>query len=158
LPKKTKGGAVRVVLSVHYGNEKDLTGKTVAAGLVAQMLARGTKKHSFQQLKDELDKLRAELNVIDARRGGAPGVAQVQIKCVRGTLPGVLALVGEMLREPAFSKAELEALRKERLAHLEEQLQDPAANSFRVLTQRIAPWPEGDVRRALSIKEEIEKL
>jgi zinc protease len=158
LPKKTKGGAVRVVLSVHYGNEKELTGKTVAAGLVAQMLSRGTKKHSFQQLKDELDKLRAEMNVVDGRRGGAPGVAQVQIKGVRETLPGVLALVGEMLREPAFSKAELEALRKERLAQLEEQLQDPAANSFRVLTQRIAPWPDGDVRRALTIKEEIEKL
>jgi zinc protease len=158
LPKKTKGSAVRVLLSVHYGDEKALAGKTVAAGLVAQMLSRGTKKHSFQQIKDELDKLRAELMLVEGRGRGGLGVAQLEIKTVRETLPGVLALVTEMLREPAFSKSELETLRKERLARLEEQLQDPTANSFRTLTQRIAPWPEGDVRRALSIKEEIEKL
>src|SRR5205814_7604410 len=127
LPKKTKGGAVRLLLTVHYGNEKELTGKTVAAHLVSQMLSRGTKKHSFQQLKDELDKLRAELIQSEGRAWrGAPGVAQIEIKTVRETLPGVLALFAEMLREPAFSKAELEALRKENLARLEEQLQDPA--------------------------------
>jgi zinc protease len=158
LPKKTKGSAVRVLLSVHYGDEKALTGKTVAASLVAQMLSRGTKKHSFQQIKDELDKLRAEMVLVEGRRGLGLGVAQLEIKTVRETLPGVLVLVAEMLREPAFSKSELEALRKERLARLEEQLQDPTANSFRTLTQRIAPWPEGDVRRSLSIKEEIERL
>jgi zinc protease len=158
LPKKTKGSAVRLLLGVHYGSEKELTGKTVAAGLVTPMLARGTKKHSFQQLKDELDKLRAELIFADGRGRGGLGVATIEIKTVRETLPAVLALFAEMLREPAFAKTELEALRKERLARLEEQLQDPATNSFRTLTQKIAPWPEGDVRRTLSIKEEIEKL
>jgi zinc protease len=159
LPKKTKGSAVRLLLSIHYGDEKALTGKTVAARLLPEMLARGTKRHSFQQLKDELDKLRVELNLAEGRaiRGG-PGVATLELKTVRETLPQVLSLFTEMLREPAFSKSELEALRKEHLARLEEQLQDPAANSFRTLTQRVAPWPEGDVRRALSIKEEIEKL
>src|SRR5205085_1109310 len=100
LPKKTKGGAVRLYLSVHYGDEKELTGKTVAARLLPEMLTRGTKKHSFQQLKDELDKLRAELNLSEGRATRvAPGVATLQLKTVRETLPGVLALFAEMLRE-----------------------------------------------------------
>ena len=158
-PKKTKGAAVRVLLTLHYGTEKDLTGKIVAAQILPQMLARGTKKHTFQQLKDELDKLRAEMSFADNRASrSSPGVAQVQIKTVRERLPAVLALFSEMLREPAFSKVELENLRKEMLARLEEQLQDPASNTFRTLSQRIAPWPDGDVRRALSITEEIEKV
>jgi zinc protease len=158
LPKKTKGGAVRLVLSLRYGSEKDLKGKTVAAQLVPPMLLRGSKKRSFQQLKDELDKLRAEVNFGDGRVSPMPGVAMVQIKTVRDSLPGVLALLGEVLRQPAFAKAELETLRKEVLARLEEQLQDPAANSFRTLSQRVAPWPDDDVRHVLGIKEEIERL
>jgi len=159
LPKKTKGGAVRVLLTLHYGNEKELTGKVVAAQLLPQMLVRGTKKHTFQQLKDELDKLRAEVGFGDNRASrSSPGVAQVQIKTVRERLPAVLALFAEMLREPAFPKSELESLRKEVLARLEEQLQDPASNTFRTLSQRIAPWPEGDVRRPLGISEEIARV
>jgi zinc protease len=85
-------------------------------------------------------------------------MAAVHIKTVRESVPGVLALFGEMLREPAFPKAELETLRKEGLSRLEEQLQDPASNSFRTLSQRISPWPEDDVRHAPSIKEEIDHL
>jgi zinc protease len=157
LPKKTKGSAVRLLLTLHFGNEKELKGKVEASQLVAQMLARGTKKHSFQQIKDELDKLRAELTVVEGR-GRSVGVAAVHIKTVRESVPGVLALFGEMLREPAFARTELETLRKEDLARLEEQLQDPASNSFRILMQRIAPWPDDDVRHAPSIKEEIEHL
>jgi zinc protease len=125
---------------------------------VPQMLARGTKKHTFQQLKDELDKLRAEVSFGDNRASRGPGVAQMQIKTVRDRLPAVLALFSEMLREPAFPKTELEALRKELLARLEEQLLDPASNTFRTLSQKVAPWPDGDVRRALSISEEIDRL
>jgi zinc protease len=159
LPKKTKGAAVRLLLTLHYGTEKELTGKVVTAQLLPQMLTRGTKKHSFQQLKDELDKLRAEVSFADGRASrSSPGVAQVQIKTARDRLPAVLSLFAEMLREPAFDKAELESLRKEALARLEEQLQDPASNTFRTLSQRIAPWPEGDVRRALGIREEIDRL
>ena len=90
--------------------------------------------------------------------GGPPGVAEVQIKTVRESLPALLALLGEVLREPAFAPAELETLRKEALARLEEQLQDPATNSFRTLSQRISPWPADDVRHVLGVQENIDLL
>jgi zinc protease len=159
LPKKTKGGAVRVVLTVRYGSEKDLTGKTTASEMLPRMLMRGTKKHSFQQLKDEFDKLKAEVHFgAGGMSAPTPGVSFVRIKTVKDTLPQVLTLVAEVLREPAFPKPEFETLRKEALAQKEEELQDPMANGFTALLRNIFPADKNDVRYIATTKEEIDDL
>jgi zinc protease len=54
LPKKTKGGQVRLALTVRFGSAADLEGKIAAAGMVPEMLLRGTRKHTFEQLKDKV--------------------------------------------------------------------------------------------------------
>ena len=87
-----------------------------------------------------------------------PGVAQVRIKTVRDSLPAVLSLVTEALREPAFPKPEFETLRKELLARYEEQLQDPVRNGMTTLMQKVNPAPKTDVRYILSMAERIEAL
>lgn len=144
---------------VRYGSEKDLTGKTTAAEIVSKMLMRGTKKHSFQQLKDEFDRLKAEVNIGGgASRAPQPGVSQVRIKTTRENLPAVLTLVAEVLREPAFPKAEFETLRKEALAQLEEQLQDPMSVGFKTLLRNIIPMPKTDVRYNATAQEKIDAV
>jgi zinc protease len=159
LPKRTKGGAVRLVLTLRYGSEPTLKGRVTAAGLVPQMLLRGTKRRTFQQIKDEFDRLRAEIGLGGGRFSvSTPGVTQLRMKTVRENLPPVLALIGEVLREPAFPAAEFETLRKEHLAQLEEQLQDPMANGFTTLTQKILPFGKDDVRYIPSVAETIARL
>ncbi len=159
LPKKTKGGVVRLVLTLRFGSEADLRGKTEVAALLPDMLMRGTKKHTFQQLRDRLDQLRAEVAMGGSRFSpGTANVAQVRVKTTRENLPAVLDLVTEILREPAFPKAELESLRKEMLSHLEEQLQDPQANGQLALLQQLFPYPPEDVRYIPSIQETIARL
>jgi zinc protease len=159
LPKKTKGGAVRVVLTLRYGSEKDLKGRVPASNVLASMLMRGSKKHSFQQLKDELDRLKAEVRFGGGRFSiNAPGEERLHVKTVREHLPAVLSLVAEVLREPAFPAAEWETLRKETLAGLEEQLQDPLSNGFRTLVQKMFPHPRDDVRYLRSVQESIDDL
>jgi len=76
----------------------------------------------------------------------------------RENLPAVLDLVSEILREPAFAKSELESLRKEMLAGLEEQLQDPRANGQVALMQKLFPFAKDDVRYVPSVKESIERV
>ncbi len=159
LPKKTKGAAVRVVLTLRYGSEKDLQGRRTAANVVPNMLLRGSKKHSFQQLKDELDRLKAEVQIGSGRMSvSSPGEQRVRIKTVREHLPAVLTLVAEVLREPAFPAREWETLRKESLARLEEELQDPMSNGFRTLLQKIFPQSPKDVRYLPSVAESIDEL
>ena len=159
LPKKTKGGSVRLVLTLRFGSEQDIKGKTTAAAVLPNMLMRGTKKHSFQQIKDQLDQLRAEADFGGGHSSpGTANVSQVRVKTTRENLPAVLDLLAEILREPAFSKSELESLRKEMLAHLEEQLQDPRANGQVVLMQKLFPFAKDDVRYVPSVQESIERL
>ncbi len=159
LPKKTKGGAVKVALTLRYGREADLRGQVSASEIITQMLLRGTKKHTFQQLKDQFDRLKAEISFSDGRMSVNPaGVASVRIKAMRENLPAVLTLLAEVLREPAFPKAEFETLRKEALSQLEEKLQDPPANAFKVMLQKLFPAPKDDPRYIPTIKEGIERL
>jgi zinc protease len=155
LPKKTKGGAVRVLMTVRYGDEKSLQGKAFLGTVLPSMLMRGTKKHTFQQLKDQFDNLKAEVNFGASTE---PGVAQVRIKTMKDNLPAVLSLVIEALQEPAFPKPEFETLRKELLARYEEQLQDPVRNGMTTLMQKVSPAPKTDVRYILSMAERIEAL
>ena len=113
LPKKTKGGQVRLALTVRFGSASDLKGKVAAANLLPEMLLRGTRKLTFEQLKDKLDLLKAEVSF--AHGHGSPStvnVAQVRVKTVRENLPQLMELLGQMLREPAFAPKEFESLRK----------------------------------------------
>jgi zinc protease len=159
LSKKTKGGQVHLALTVRFGSEADIKGKVEAASLLPEMLLRGTRKHTFEQLKDKLDLLKAEVSF--GHGHGSPStvnVAQVHVKTVRENLAAVIELLGEMLREPAFAKKDFESLRAEMLSRLEEQLSDPIANASVTMMQRLLPFPPDDVRYTPTVKESIERL
>ncbi|MFY2560338.1 M16 family metallopeptidase [Corallococcus terminator] len=120
LSKKTRGEMVNASLSFHWGTEAALRGKADAASYAGRMLMRGTKKHTRQQIQDEFDKLKARVSV----DGGLAG-ASASIECPRASLPKVLALVAEILREPSFDEKEFALLKQARLADLESQRSEP---------------------------------
>ncbi|MCU1282577.1 MAG: pseudouridine synthase, partial [bacterium] len=159
LSKKTRGNAVKIMLKLHTGNEKDLKGAVDAAALLPDMVQRGTKKHTYQQLRDELDKLKAELHTGQQGPGGGarPGDAVFTVTTVRESVPAVLALLGEITREPTFPKEEFEKLKKERVARVEDSLQQPQAIAFTTLLSKSQPYPKDDVRYRPSLKERLER-
>jgi zinc protease len=155
LPKKTRGAAVRMVVRVHTGDEKALTGKAQdAAALVPSLLLRGTKTKSYQQLRDELDRLKADLRRLD----GEPGGGGLRVVTIRENLPSIIKLLGEIAREPALSATEFETLKKELSAMIEQQLQDPQALGATVLMQKPQPYPPTDVRYVPSPAERLARL
>jgi zinc protease len=160
LSKKTRGHAVKLVLKLRTGNEKDLKGAVDATALLPDMVQRGTKKHSYQQLRDELDRLKAELRT--GNRGSptsdAPGVATFSVTTVRESVPSLLALLGEITREPTFPRDEFEKLKKEKVARIEDSLQQPQAIAFNTLLSKAQPYPKDDVRYRPSLKERLERL
>lgn len=160
LPKRTRGKAVKLALSVHFGDEAALKGRQAHSVLLAEMLLRGTKKRSFQALKDELDRLKAEVDFGggDLALGGVLGEASATVTTTRENLPAVIALLGEVLREPSFPASELESLKKELLAQLGEQKNDPMTRAISLLRQRVAPWPKDDVRYVPSLEEATRQL
>ncbi len=153
VPKKTRGGSVVVTLNLHFGTEAALMGKGTAAELAASMLSRGTAHMTRQEFQDRMDKLKANLQI----NGSAEGV-RVSVETLKESLPEVMKLVTEALREPAFPASEFETLRQEELAGLEAQRSEPTALGSLAFRRMMNIWPKGHPRYAETIEESIESL
>ena len=133
LPKRTRGGTVVAQLSLRWGDEVSKTGRATACGIASAMLSRGTQKKTREQISNEFNRLKAQVGV-----GGEGG----SIDTVREHLPAALALVAEILRQPAFPRDEFEQLRQTSLASIEAQVSDPGARAGLELTRHLNPLPE----------------
>lgn len=153
LPKKTRGETVHVVLRLAYGSEATLLNQKTNADLTARLLSRGTKSKTRQQYKDTLDALRASVSM----RADTQGIV-VSIEVRKPQLADTLALVAEALTQPAFDKNELEALKRELLADLEQKKDDPNALAFLGLQKAINTWPKGHPFAVLTLDEQMAEV
>jgi zinc protease len=153
-PKKTRGGTVVAVMNVRFGDEKSLFGKSMTGQIAGAMLMRGTLKKNRQQIQDEIDRLKAQINV-----GGGVNAVNVNIRTLEANMADSLRLVHELLFEPSFPEAEFEQIRQQRIAGLESQRTEPTALASLDLAQHFsARYPRGDVRHSAGIDEQIEDV
>jgi zinc protease len=153
LAKDTRGDTVNVALTLNLGSAESLAGRRVAGSLVPRMLMRGTARRSREEIQDELDRLKTQLQI-----GGGPAALTAALETTRANLPAALALLGEVLREPAFPATELEILRQERLSELEEAKTDPFALGGIAFARKLRPYAADDPRYAATPDEEIAAL
>ncbi len=141
------------MIDLHFGTVATLKNKDVVGSLTASALIRGTATKNRQQIQDQIDQLKAQLNV----GGGATSVT-ASIETVRANLIPVLQLAGEILEKPAIPESEFEEIRKEELTGLEYSKSEPQAIGPMELERTLRPYPRGDVRSTLSFDEEIEDV
>jgi zinc protease len=153
LPRKTRGGTVVASLTVRYGDEKSLFGKSAIAGITGGMLMRGTKTHTRQQIQDEMDRLKAHISV-----SGSATNATASIETTEANLPGALRLALEILREPSFPDSEFETIKQQRIAAAEAGRSEPQSLAITEFQHRINPYPRGDARYISTSDEQIEDL
>lgn len=150
IPKSTRGNNVSARVVLRHGTEASLTGKGMVPAITTAMLDRGTTALTRQQVQDSLAKLKAQVNI-----GGAGNNAVVSIQTTRPNLIAVLDLVGHVLRNPKFDAEELDKLKKERLAQLEQVKSQPAAVAQLDLLKKLQPRPKGHPLYTSSIDEQI---
>ncbi|MFO1395536.1 MAG: pitrilysin family protein [Burkholderiales bacterium] len=150
LPKKTRGGTVKVALQIDQGDEKSLFGRAPQGMLMAEMLDRGTARKSRQDIEDALDRLRAKVSFT-----GSQARTSATVETYRDQLAGTLALVAEMLREPAFPAAEFAKVQREQATALEATRKDPEAVARREGRRYGNPYPVGAVRYVPTVDEEL---
>jgi zinc protease len=150
LPKKTRGRTVKIALQIDQGDERSLFGTAPRGALMAEMLARGTASKSRQEIEDTLDRLRAKVSF-----AGTQTRTSATAETVNAELPGTLALIAEMLREPSFPAGEYAKLQREQVTALETSRKDPESVARRAVKRYGNPYPAGDVRYAPSADEEI---
>ena len=153
LPKKTRGGKVELALALHWGDAKSLQNKSTAARMLGAMLARGTTKKSYQELQDLEDQLKARIWF-----SSTPAGLTLHIETLRDKLPAAIDLAAEMLKTPSFPAKELDLVRGEQLAALEQQQNDPMAVAFTTISQLTSKWPKSDPRYDETIAEQIAAL
>ncbi len=105
-PKKTRGENIIGSLTLRFGNENSLLGKSTAAGFVGPMLTLGTKAHTREQIQDELDTLKSALST-----SSGLGTLSASWQTKRAHHPELLKLLREVLREPTFPQAEFDILK-----------------------------------------------
>jgi zinc protease len=135
LPKETRGDSVNATITLRFGTLESLKGKAVIADLAGEMLDKGTRNKSRQQIKDALDALKARVGT-----GGGASSATASIETDREHLPEVLKLVSELLREPSFPADEFEKLKQEWLAGIEQQKTDPQALASNLYARVSRPY------------------
>jgi zinc protease len=168
LPKKSRGEEARLTLTLRYGSEDTLKGLEPAAGFLSDLMLRGTKKLSYQQFRDELDRLGATLGGGfggggrrgGGRRGGGGGGGGVgslsfSVQARHNTMPAVLEILRQVLREPLLPKEEFEIMKRERVANLEQSKTEPAMLAPRLLQRQLNPYSSDDVRYTPTIEESI---
>jgi zinc protease len=153
LAKKTRGEKVNAQIILRLGDEKSLFGKSEIGSLTAAMLDRGTAKRTKKELKDELDRLKANVRI----SGGATQV-QASIETTRPNLPAVLDIAAEMLRQPVFPQHEFEEVVKGAVTSIENGLKEPQVIAANAMARHMSPYPKGDVRYRPTPQEQIENI
>lgn len=153
LPKENRGETVFVSMALRFGDAKSLNGRSTAGNFTAQMLLRGTAKRTRQQLLDDIDRLKARVNI-----SGGPTNVNVSIQTTRENLPAVLDLVAEVLKEPSFPADEFEKLKAESITGIESSMSEPTMKAVAAMNKHFNRYPKGDVRYNASPAEEIENI
>ncbi len=152
LPKKTRGNSVKVEFRLHFGDEKSLVGRDTAQALLPSLLLRGTKKASYTEIRDRLDKIKTKL----ALSSGGPGLLSGSIETNREHLSAAISMLSEILRSPSFPEAEFGVLKKQRLARFEAGKTDPMMLGMTALRRAMNPAPKGTIHYVPTIDEQIE--
>ena len=148
LPKPTRGGVVHAVLTLRFGDADSLAGRAEVASAVAALLDKGTASLGREAVQDRLDELRSVL-----RFGGGADRIAVIIESRREHIAQVIALAGELLREPAFPADAFDELKRQLQARIEEQRKEPEALAQLAVERHADRFPRGDVRHVRNFDE-----
>ncbi len=157
LAKKTRGEIVTMTMNIRVGNAESLAGKNAAFDFVGDLMMRGTKTKTRQQINDELSKLGAVLSI--TTDGDAKiGVVDVSLTAKKKDLPAALAIMNEILREPSFPEKEFEVLKRQAIDQLEQGKTEPVVLARTALMRKMMPYDKTDVRYLPTMDEAAERL
>lgn len=153
IPKKTRGESVRLNIQINYGTLDSLTNTQAYSGIVGQMLDKGTKNYTREQMKDQFDKLKTY-----AGYGSNTGSAWAWMETDKENLIPALRLLAEGLKHPVFPQAELDVIKSATKVSLEYSLQDPNTIAQTEASRRLLPVDKGHPHYSPTLQESIDSL
>jgi zinc protease len=114
-------------LLVDAGYAADQFGMAGTASMTLDMMDEGTKTRNALQISDELALLGANLNTTSDL-----DTSSVSLSALKENLDASLALFADVILNPSFPPEELERLRKQRLARIQQEKVQPIGMALRV--------------------------
>ena len=153
LPKGARGRIVNARLSMRYGDVTSLANQAAVARFAAALLDKGGAGLTREQIRDELTRLRAQVGFSAGRQSVNAGIVTT-----RDNLPEVIALVGRLMREPAFAPDALEEARRQALVAIERDRTEPGPLLANTLNRHANPYPSADLRYVPTFDEQAQRV
>ncbi len=154
LPKDTRGDTVIVNATFRFGDIESLKRSPDPAGSAAgEMLMRGTKTMSREQIAQRFEALKTSANVF----GGVQS-AGINLNSRREHLADALGLAADVLRNPSFPESEFEQLRLQSITGLENARKEPGTVASMAMSEYFDPWPKGHPFAYQSIDETLQRM
>ncbi len=152
---------VSVTVVIAAGAESDPAGKEGLAQLTARAMVEGTSSSSALALAGRIEKLGG---VIDSDAGWDS--ARINLTCLSKHLEESLDVLGEILTSASFPQHELDRLRDERLAEIEQIRSEPRGLAEEAFTEFVYAadaryaLPPGGTRESVSVvsREDVVQL
>ncbi|MGH7027650.1 M16 family metallopeptidase [Brevundimonas sp.] len=107
-------------LSFDAGTADEVAGKTGVAALTAALLSQGTTTRTAPQIATEIEQLGASVGA-----GSGPDFTNLYANAPTDVFPRTVALMADLVRNPAFAQEELDRQRDQTLDNLKVQLSSP---------------------------------
>jgi zinc protease len=123
---------VRMNLLVDAGTASDQFATPGTAKLAGDMMDEGTKTRTALQISDEQQRLGAQVST-----GSGLDTTSVTLSSLKSNLDPSLALFADVVLNPSFPAAELDRLKKQQLAAIQQESARPFGMALRVLPKFI---------------------
>ncbi|MGD8237393.1 MAG: pitrilysin family protein [Armatimonadota bacterium] len=143
---------IAVAGHLHTGGVFDPPGKPGLAGFTSALLSRGTKRRTSLQLAQSTESVGASVSI----GGGRPATTNFGGSCLTKHFDVVLDVLSDELRNPSFPEDEVEKLRNQALAGLQQSLESTRARAGRAFLRSV--FPEGHPYAVPSFDEAIEAV
>lgn len=150
IKKNNRGKTVTISFTSRTGNEAQLMNKGLAASYTAKMLNKGTKSKSRQDIEDKLSAIKSSVSF-----GGSNGKVTANVNSTEEHLSEALSLMTDMLKNPLFDATELDKLKTEALAGLEQNKTDPQFLAIREIGLLNQHYKKGHPLYNRTVDEEI---
>ena len=153
IKKDNRGKTVSLSFTIRNGNVNDFMNKGRVASYTARMLNKGTTSNSRQDIEDKLSALKSSI-----RFSGSNGRVSANLNTTEEYLMETLALMTDILRNPKFDQAELDKLKTQELAGIEQNKTEPQYLASKKLRRLGQNYKKGHPLYANSIEEDIEDI
>lgn len=132
LAERSSVPVVDFSLQLDAGYAADQFGIPGTAKMTMSMLDEGTKKKSALEISEELSLLGANLGT-----GANLDMSYVNLSALKSNLEPSLDVFADIILNPAFPEKDLDRLRKQRLAGIQQEKSSPVSMALRVLPKYI---------------------